>query len=693
MEGRSRRLDGDDDGELTADMGAYELSATQPTIACSPRVLELMAYSGDCEIFDAMLLIRNCGGHISGYPLEWHISEECPWLDVDPHYGESNGEVDEVTISVDATGLPHGIYESVLEILAYGGDNSPRYVDVILHVASGYPPIQPLIDDAADGDTVVIQDGIYTGPENRNLDFGGKAITLVSANGPENCIIDCEHEGRGFVFQSGEGEDSVVEGFTITNGLAVYGGGIRCSDGSPTIQYCVISGNSARQDGGGVYSDDGNNPTLIDCVISENSGGGVYGSPTMIGCYVAENDGYGALVGNADITGCTFVANTGPKGAGIWCGEFSYATITNCIFEANQAEHGGALYCDEDSRPKLSGCTIRSNVASVKGGGICSYKSNPIIQHCVIQSNYAANHGGGIFFNLPHRFGGSPKMYYCLVSENTADSGHGGGINLTSTQPIISQCVITYNTAREGGGIFGRDSDTAISNCVIARNMAEYGGGIRICLENESSFANCMVWNNQATIAGDGISIGEPNQPSNTTLLYNDLRSDSDAVHVEEGSTLIWGDGNIDSDPLFSDPDGGDFHLQPGSPCIDAGSNQYVSRDYLDLDYDGNTHESTPFDLDGLNRFADDPDTPDTGSGTPPIVDMGPYEFGSTVIPPCVGDVDGDRDVDMHDLAWLLLHYGMTSGANGGHGDMDHDHDVDISDLAVLLAHYGEVCE
>lgn len=59
---------------------------------------------------------------------------------------------------------------------------------------------------------------------------------------------------------------------------------------------------------------------------------------------------------------------------------------------------------------------------------------------------------------------------------------------------------------------------------------------------------------------------------------------------------------------------------------------------------------------------------------------------------PCFGDLDGDDDVDLADLAQLLGHYGM-SGATYEQGDLDEDGDVDLSDLAALLSVYGTVCE
>jgi hypothetical protein len=50
-------------------------------------------------------------------------------------------------------------------------------------------------------------------------------------------------------------------------------------------------------------------------------------------------------------------------------------------------------------------------------------------------------------------------------------------------------------------------------------------------------------------------------------------------------------------------------------------------------------------------------------------------------------DLDGDRDIDMEDLAVLLAHYGMMQGASGADGD------IELSDLGVLLSRYGMVCE
>ena len=92
------------------------------------------------------------------------------------------------------------------------------------------------------------------------------------------------------------------------------------------------------------------------------------------------------------------------------------------------------------------------------------------------------------------------------------------------------------------------------------------------------------------------------------------------------------GEGNINEYPLFKDAAADDLRLDAGSPCIDAGDNTAV---YLPA-----------FDYGGFPRKVDDPLTPDTGNGTPPIVDMGAYEYGT-----CIADLDLDGDSDGKDLA------------------------------------------
>ncbi len=221
------------------------------------------------------------------------------------------------------------------------GGTSPALADII-NVPGDQPTIQAGIDAAQNGDEVVVADDVYTGEGNRDIDFNGKLITVRSANGPDNCIIDCQGFGRGFNFQSGETAKALVEGLTIANGFVSGGfgdgGGLRCKGSSPTIINCIISGNSANN-GGGIYSH-GGNVMVINCRLSDNSatfeGGGIYafdGDPTVINSTVRGNSAlfgggiYADVLTNATVSNSIVWGNSPNQ-----IEDFGWATVSyNCV--------------------------------------------------------------------------------------------------------------------------------------------------------------------------------------------------------------------------------------------------------------------------------------------------------------------------------------------------------------------------
>ena len=149
------------------------------------------------------------------------------------------------------------------------GPNDPSFSDPLEDGSASHPfdAIQEGIDAASNGDTVLVLDGTFTGHGNRDLNFNGKAITVSSENGPEDCVIYCQGSEtdphRGFYFHNGEGGDSVVQGFTIQNGYTngstpeeKSGGAIHCYSSSPTIHNNIISSNrceDGNSGGGGAF--------------------------------------------------------------------------------------------------------------------------------------------------------------------------------------------------------------------------------------------------------------------------------------------------------------------------------------------------------------------------------------------------------------------------------------------------------
>jgi hypothetical protein len=126
------------------------------------------------------------------------------------------------------------------------GDPAPSSPHVGDPLEDGSPEhpfdsIAEAIAAAQSGDLILLEDGVYQGPGNRELDFAGKALTLRSKNGAPRAVINAQARGRAFVFRSGEGPDARLEGLVIGNGFAPEGGGILITRGSrPTITGCIF---------------------------------------------------------------------------------------------------------------------------------------------------------------------------------------------------------------------------------------------------------------------------------------------------------------------------------------------------------------------------------------------------------------------------------------------------------------------
>ncbi|HUU97115.1 MAG TPA: right-handed parallel beta-helix repeat-containing protein [Phycisphaerae bacterium] len=412
-----------------------------------------------------------------------------------------------------------------------------------------YRTIQEGIDAAGDGDEVVVCDGTYTGAGNKDLDFHGKAITVRSENGPDNCIIDCQADEfdlhRGFHFHSGETPLSLVEGLTITNGYAGDGGGIYCTEGSgPTISNCVVTNNTAHDPmeggrGGGICCRYESNATISECTITGNDssidGGGVYcgeaSNATVINCTISENravDNGGGLCCRCSapmITGCTVAANTasrehGGRGGGIGCYE-SAPTINDCTIVGNAAaDLGGGVYCDEGSDATIGDCAIGSNTAGSAGGGVACRNSTATIAGSTISDNSGADAGG------VYAFYGCLTVTDSEILGNNSAGFYCGGITIIGGAARIEKCTIKGNEGSPGswwgGGVCCRGSNTRISDCVISENVVGYGGGLMFMLDDDSVIRNCLIIGNQSEAAGGGVHC-EDSSPtiSNCTITAN----------------------------------------------------------------------------------------------------------------------------------------------------------------------------
>ncbi|TKJ42992.1 hypothetical protein CEE36_05770 [candidate division TA06 bacterium B3_TA06] len=249
-----------------------------------------------------------------------------------------------------------------------------------------------------------------------------------------------------------------------------------------------------------------------------------------------------------------------------------------CTLDAERTNR--VIYCSgiSDTFTRVEGFTITNGNIRGNGGGIvCAGSSALTIANNVVTGNSAYWDGGGI------------------------DCDH-------SSFQIITNNVVTGNSAIFGGGIgcvYG--SSPIITNNTVTGNSSTYGGGIGCWYSSNATITNNTVTGNSARYYGGGIYC----HTSSPTITYNDVWGNAPQNYYRCGP----GTGCISADPLFVDPTAGDYHLQPGSPCIDTGDN--------------NAHGLQGVDFDGNPRII-------------AVVDMGAFEYQVPVIEATI-DFDPDK--------------------------------------------------
>lgn len=336
-------------------------------------------------------------------------------------------------------------------------------------------------------------------------------------------------------------------------------------------------------------------------------------------------------------------------------------TITGGNATSNAIAGGGIHAWDGGSAttPTVMDCIVRDNHASfANGGGVAG---NPTLVRCSIHGNSVVDgEGGGVF--------GAPLMRHCVVAANSVSGGSGGGIHVGLGDASIEDCVIvangSYDTGRGGGVEVGEAAagSATLKRCVIAGNTVDagimatsLGGAVHVAPGGTADLESCTIVGNLAATTPFGTSIGGI---VGACSLRNSIVRDNSFVQIDSATATsvtycnVQGSfggtgGNIDADPGFVAPAAGDYHLVPGSPCIDAG-------DFALVDPDGTRSDIGAFPFQSLYTRANTTPGGWTDPGWPTISSL---VGGKQVLRLQAGAAAAGR------LYWTL---GSTSGTTPG---------------------------
>ncbi|MBT3232670.1 MAG: T9SS type A sorting domain-containing protein [Calditrichaeota bacterium] len=265
-------------------------------------------------------------------------------------------------------------------------------------------------------------------------------------------------------------------------------------------------------------------------------------------CVVAFNNEEGR---NSVLRGFTIQNGIQDCGGGIDCQRLSSPELNDLLVTGNEARgYGGGIYFSFRTTPLIQRTTISNNRSSFGGGGVATcFPSSGQLSHVIISNNFATSRGGGIYSES----GGSFEMDHVLIADNSTN-GRGGGA-----------CITESGTSR-------------FTNVTFSGNNAAAYPALESSI-SEFEMINCIIWDN-----ADGVNYlatyfredEDENEPSVYSFSYCDIQGGMDNFQLSRDPVVNWDeDSNIEINPLFIDPEGGNYYLNPESQCIDIGNPEF----------------------------------------------------------------------------------------------------------------------
>jgi hypothetical protein len=531
--------------------------------------------------------------------------------------------------------------------------------------ATGYTEVSVALTNASPGDEVWVADGIYLPGTSVSDTFVLPAAVEIYGGFQGN-----SHPSGGETSRDQRNPDPATNG-------TVLSGDINNDDsaGSITAPNIAIILTTAAGDSDTIVNGFTIRGATDTAVLIDDSG------PTLANLLITENHSV-----NGDGVGIRITSNL----------TNSEALIASVTFSNNTGDDGGAVYITDSARPDFILCDFTANSAS---------------------------YGGAVAMDAS----GSLESVRCTFIENEALSTQGGALYLhaNGASTIINGRFIGNAAAGEGGAVYAqKGASILIANGLFHENTSAIGAAIWLFNSPDAFVVNTTASRNHATNLTGGIHVGgnfagpDSVVQIQNSILWGNTDVNSTAVENEQylfdpsgGGTptstvtyscvegnLVTGIGNINSDPMFIDPDGpnntfgdvdDDYKLSSSSDAIDAGSSSAVPADIGNVDDDNNLTEKTPLDYGLFPRFVNGAGAPGEIFACDSDVDMGAfeYQFGCDT---CIllGDINYDSFVNGKDIQPFVTC--LLDGSGGDDcgcqcGDYVGNNGVDIQDVPAFV--------
>ena len=594
--GQNRVQDGDNDGMPRVDLGAYEyeLILNNPYLKLKQDTITLWIKPGRSKLINGIATIINPG---TG-ELAWSVqkSADCPWLTIsqDQLSGTlSSGYSVSISLAVNASGMDPGNYVAMLTFTNNSGGQDQQGVIIYLHVGGvfnvpeKYATIQSAINEAWDGDEVVVGTGIY--PE--NISFGGKNITVRSVDPKDitirqNTILSGGSSGP-IVSFSGLETDAVLSGLTIQGAESKTG--IEGNQSNSHILWCTIKecdGSAISNIKGKISccsvlsnSGDGlinNSGMITNCLVANNGQGMVNCTGNIVNCTISYNQAWGVNLCTSPIVNCIIwgneagqvTASSTPSFSCIQSGsadngninedpsfinasalnpDYHLGVLSPCKNKGSLSVLGGLGTLDLDANPRVLGTGIDmgaleasvntwyvSSEAAVSGNGS---ETTPFK---TIQEGLNAAGQGDLVLVLDGLYTGSDYDNDPATEDRNWDlSFVGKSITLRSLNGPTG-CTIDCggsNAQYHRAFTVGSDvSDCIIDGFTIINGYAEYGGAI-LC-QGTARIQNCIFRNNTASNAGGAVADHADSVITNSIFVEN-TAVEGGALHLNGSTTQI----------------------------------------------------------------------------------------------------------------------------------------------------------